>query len=115
MNRFIQALQFERTDKIFPVLARLRRENFDLPITIVKSEYETLYRINLIYSSEARVSNLINVPEKHIKDSLIKKISWQLYGDAEHLVNGIISALYRDDKEEALEMCRALMNEIKGE
>ena len=115
MNKFMSALLINQTGKVYPVIPRLRIENFNLamlePQTI---EYQTEYLAKLTYVKRVTVSSLVEFQEKHIKEQLAREISWQLYGDCERLIQYLYHAIHQDDKLQAIEILDELAKEIKG-
>ena len=115
MNKFMTYLQCIDKNEIYPIIPKLRVENFNYEVNEISySEYEQIFEARLIYSKNIKVRSDCIPVEKHIKDLLSKEISWQLYGDAIHLCRALYGAIMKDRKEESLEILSELMKEIES-
>ena len=115
MNKFMNALILSNDGKIYPVIPRLRVENFSFDINErTGSIHETKWTAKLSYCRSLIVSDGIKIPEHHIKDRLCKELSWQIYGDVTQLARALYHSIRENDQENSLELINALICELEG-
>ena len=114
MHRLLKCLQIRDSGVRVPVQLKYDFENWSINTEQIGASYENIYRANLIYRAESRVSALIIDPEAYVKEKLRRDLSHELYGDASQLIIYALNALGNQDFEGLREILLNIKNEIDG-
>lgn len=111
-------LILKNTGERIHLMDKIKVEGFDYRTEKEPFFVETMtrYEAHLKYSSYINgPNNLDYIQETLLKEKLAKHISWQLYGDAERILDYLLEAAINKDFDSCLEAASCLKKEISGD
>ena len=111
-------LNIYASNKRRPIASKLRAENWGIEFTNVprdENKYETLWHAKLGYHYQSYVSNLVELPEKLIKERILQEMHWQIYGDLNRALSYLGREIMSGDMESAMETLNQIRNEFDYE